>query len=301
MLKITSALRTVALTSLACATAWSAVAGANHVVVLGFDGLYPPGIVRGDTPVMHAMMKRGTYSLKARGVLPNNSSPNWASMIMGAGPTDHGVTSNDWEPNDYQIPPVCVGTGGIFPTIFGVLRQQRPKAVIGVFHDWIGFPRLMEQKAADVIKHGNGPDETMALAIEFVKHRKPTFVFVHCDHVDHAGHKFGWGTPEYLAAVAKADVLVGKMLDALDEAGIGKETIVLITADHGGVGTKHNCMDLACIEIPWILTGPGVTADKEAPLPLRTTDTAATIAYIFGLTPPACWTGKPVLAAFSLK
>lgn len=276
-----------------------AASGATHVVVLGFDGMYPPGVERGETPVMHALMKRGTYSMHARGVLPNNSSPNWASMIMGAGPMDHGVTSNDWEPDHYDIPPVCAGPTGLFPTIFSVLREQQPKAIIGVFHDWIGFPRLMEQKTADVIKHGDGPDETMGMAIEFVKQRKPTFVFVHCDHVDHAGHKFGWGSAEYMTAVAKADVLVGEMLAALDEAGIGKETFVLITADHGGVGRKHNCMEMACIEIPWILAGPGVNAGRQAPLPLRTMDTAATIAYIFGLKPPSCWTGRPVMAAFS--
>jgi hypothetical protein len=109
--------------------AGAGVPGVSHVVVLGFDGLYPPGVERGKTPVMHELMRRGTYSLQARGVLPNNSSPNWASMIMGAGPTDHGVTSNDWEPDHYDIPPVCVGSGGVFPTIFGVLRGQRPNAI----------------------------------------------------------------------------------------------------------------------------------------------------------------------------
>ena len=35
-------------------------------------------------------------SIHARGVIPTVSSPNWASMIMGAGPEQHGITSNDW-------------------------------------------------------------------------------------------------------------------------------------------------------------------------------------------------------------
>ena len=248
---------------------------------------------------MHELMKRGTYSLHARGVIPTNSSPNWASMIMGAGPADHGITSNDWEPDQFDVPPMCIGPRGSFPTIYGVLRDQRPNAVIGVFHDWEGYARLFEKGVADVVKHGKGPDETMDMAVAFLKERKPTLLFVHCDHVDHAGHHFGWGSAEYYTAVAKADVLVRKMLDAMEEAGIAKETALLITADHGGVGKSHGCITLECLEIPWILAGPGIVAGQEAPLPLRTTDTALTIAYMFGLNPPACWTGKPVTAAFS--
>jgi len=43
-------------------------------------------------------MREGAWTLHARGVMPTVSSPNWASMIMGAGPEQHGVTSIDWQP-----------------------------------------------------------------------------------------------------------------------------------------------------------------------------------------------------------
>jgi hypothetical protein len=290
----------VALATCRAGTAPEAVGGAAHVVVLGFDGMGTDGVQRAATPVMQDLMKRGAYTLHARGVFPTVSSPNWASMIMGAGPEQHGVTSNDWQPDKFQIAPVCTGSGGIFPTIFGLLRQQRPTAVIGVFHDWDGFGRLLEAKAPDLLKDGDGPDNTMDLAIAFVKEKKPALTFVQCDHVDHAGHEYGWGTPEYYASVAKADALVGKMLAALDEVGIARETIVLVAADHGGVGKKHGGMTVAELEIPWIIAGPGVAAGKGITGPVSIVDTAATIAYVLGLTPPSCWTGKPVVAAFAL-
>jgi len=274
-----------------------AAAAADHVVILGFDGMSPDGVRKADTPVFHDMMRRGAWTLHARGVIPTVSSPNWASMIMGAGPAEHGVTSNDWQPEKFEIAPICTGMGGIFPTIFGVLRQQRPAAVIGVFHDWEDFGRLVEAKAVDALVHGNGPDDTMDKAMAFVKQRKPTFLFVHCDHVDHAGHQFGHGTPEYYQAVAKAEMLSGKMLAALREAGMAGSTVVLVTADHGGVGTKHGGSTMAEIEIPWILTGPGVAAGRELRTPVRTYDTAATVAYLLGVKPPDCWIARPVLEA----
>ena len=289
--------RTTGIPTLLLAMA-ATLSAADHVVILGFDGMSPNGVEKASTPVMHELMRRGAYTLHARGVIPTLSSPNWASMIMGAGPAEHGITSNEWEANKSEISPICTGDGGIFPTIFGLLRAQKPAATIGVFHDWEGFGRLLEGKAPDVLKHGDGPDKTMEMAIAFVKERKPTLTFVHCDHVDHAGHKYGHGTPQYYEAVAQADVLVGKMLAALKEAGIADRTIVLVTADHGGVAKGHGGSTMAELEIPWILAGPGVAQGRELRTPVRTYDTAATVASILGVKPPDCWIARPVLEAF---
>jgi len=274
---------------------------ADHVVILGFDGMSPNGIQNAPTPVFHELMRRGAWTLHARGVIPTVSSPNWASMIMGAGPAEHGVTSNAWEPGKFDISPICVGDGGIFPTIFGLLRKQRPDSVVGVFHDWDGFARLLEASAVDVLKHGEGPDETMEMAIAFLKQRHPRLTFVHLDHVDHAGHQFGHGTPQYYEAVAKADALSGQMLAAIKEAGMADTTILLITADHGGVGKDHGHSTMAEIEIPWILSGPGVAQGRELAAPLKTYDTAATVAAILGVKPPECWIGRTVKEAFTAK
>jgi predicted AlkP superfamily pyrophosphatase or phosphodiesterase len=247
---------------------------------------------------MRRLMREGAFTLAARAVFPTVSSPNWASMIMGAGPEQHGVTSNEWETNKFEISPVEKGPGGIFPTIFGVVREQRPAAVIACFHDWDGFGRLLEQNAPDVIEHPEGPTNTMLRAIDCIRAKRPNFLFVHLDHVDHAGHEHGWNSPEYLAAIEVADRLIGQAMDALNEAGMMDRTVVLITADHGGKGKKHGGMTMEEIEIPWILWGAGVAHGKELMTHLNTYDTAPTIAYALGLKTPDCWIGKPVIEAF---
>ena len=93
----------------------SQVSGVNHVVIIGCDGMSPDGIQKAKTPSMDSLMRRGAYTLRARGVMPTSSSPNWASMIMGAGPEQHGITSNGWRPDKFEIAPTAVGSGGIFP------------------------------------------------------------------------------------------------------------------------------------------------------------------------------------------
>jgi predicted AlkP superfamily pyrophosphatase or phosphodiesterase len=280
-------------------TATAQVQGARHVVIIGVDGLSPDGIQKAPTPVLHGMMKSGASTLHARAVMPTVSSPNWASMIMGAGPEQHGVTTNDWQPDKFEIVPTATGPGGMFPTIFGLLRSQRPGAQIGCFHDWDGFSRLFERKAADVVEHCKGPVETTEHAIAYLKAKRPDFTFIHLDHVDHAGHEQGHGTPAYYQAVAEADRLIGLVLGALGEIGIADQTIVLVTADHGGKGKGHGGATMGEIEIPWIISGAGVAAGRECKTPINTYDTAATVAYIFGLTPPRCWIARPVEEAFN--
>jgi arylsulfatase A-like enzyme len=95
------------------------------------------------------------------------------------------------------------------------------------------------------------------------------------------------------------DALIGQILVALDEAGIRKRTVVLVTADHGGHGKKHGGATMEEIEIPWIVAGPGVKAGHEITSPVNTYDTAATLAFLFRLKPPAAWIGRPVREAFA--
>jgi predicted AlkP superfamily pyrophosphatase or phosphodiesterase len=255
------------------------------VVVVGVDGLSPLGIERTATPNIDALAARGAHTFHARAVIPTSSSPNWASMIMGAGPIQHGVTSNAWKINAYEIEPVARGPGGMFPTIFSVLRQQRPDSVIAVFHDWRGLARLLERDMCDTVQHFEGAPrsseaafKTARAAAEYFKAMRPTFMFVHLDNVDHAGHDNGWFSEPYEHEVRDADTLLGEIVAAIAEAGATDETIVLLTADHGGKKTRHGGNSMAELEIPWIIAGPGIKQGFAIKAPVATYDTAATLA-----------------------
>ncbi len=267
------------------------------MVVIGVDGLSPDGVRKAQAPNLKRLMQSGAWTLKARGVMPTSSSPNWASMIMGAGPEQHGVTSNDWDTNKFQIAPLELGKGGMFPTIFGVLRDQRPKSVSCVFHDWGGYGRLFERAEVNFIEDSDGPTNAVRHAVAYWKEKKPSFTFIHMDHVDHAGHHDGHGSPAYYASVEVADTLIGEALHGLKAAGM-QDTYVLVTADHGGIGKGHGGATMAELEIPWILHGPRVRNGYEIQNPVNTYDTAATIAHVFKLRAPKVWIAKPVLEAF---
>lgn len=276
----------------------ASAAKVEHVVVIGCDGFGSVGFTLDNTPVLHGLMREGAYTLHARGVMPTSSSPNWASMIMGAGPEQHGVTSNEWETNKFDITPTVHGPAGFFPTVFGALRAQKPNSTIAVIHDWDGFGRLVEPNAPNILENHKGSPNTAKRAIEVIRQLKPSFLFIHFDDVDHAGHTFGWKSAEYYQAVAQIDGLIGDILNALGDVGIREKTVVLMTADHGGKGKSHGGFTMDELEIPWIISGPGIRRGHEIKAPVNTYDTAATLARIFKLKPPEGWIAEPVREAF---
>lgn len=270
---------------------------ADHVVIIGIDGLSPDGLKRAATPNIDRLIREGAVSWTARAVMPTSSSSNWASMIMGAGPEQHGITSNEWQPDKFSIAPTAKGPGGIFPTMFALVREQRPQARSAAFYDWEGFGRLMEPGIAAAQKHVKGPEAAAKATADWIREHRPHLCFLQLDHVDGAGHKSGWISANYDRAVELADRLVGEVLAALESAGIRNQTVVIISSDHGGLGTKHGGETMAEIEIPLVLSGPGVRRGHTIEGPVNVFDVAPTVIRLLGLKPHPAWIGKPVTEA----
>ena len=276
----------------------SKVTEAKHVIVIGVDAMSPNGIINATTPTLDEMMKSGAYTLNARGVLPTSSSTNWASMVSGAGPEQHGVTSNDWERDDFNIPAVLTGLEDIFPTIFGVSREQRPELEMGAIYTWTGFGRLIERTALSYDSNGSNDDDTLEKVKKYIHEKKPGFLFIHFDDVDHVGHEQGHKTQYFYDAVSVVDKQIGVVVQATKDAGIFEETVFIVSADHGGIGYGHGGQTLDEIEIPFILYGKGIKKGYTIKNKVYTYDNAATIATLLGVKQPYAWIGKPVTSAF---
>ncbi|MGX5817221.1 alkaline phosphatase [Chitinophaga lutea] len=264
----------------------------EHVILIGSDGFGAYAFAQAKVPTLRAMMQRGSWTLHARSVLPSSSAPNWASMVMGAGPELHGYTT--WGSKKPDLPARVLDEYGMFPTVYSLLRKAKPQSEIGVIYEWEGIGYLFPKGAVNKDLNPDGDMAVSAAAADYIKTKKPTFLFVHLHDVDSVGHKVGHGTPEYYAAVERTDAHVAEILAAIREAGIEKRTTVIFTADHGGINKGHGSISMNEMEIPWIVTGPGVRQGYEVQGSVMTFDTAATIAGMFGLTAPQVWIGKVI-------
>lgn len=270
----------------------------KHVIVIGVDAMSPNGIINANTPIMDNMMANGAFTLNARGVLPTSSSTNWASMVSGSGPEQHGVTSNGWERDDHSLPPVLTGSEEIFPTIFGIAREQRPDMEMGAIYTWSGFGRLIERSALSYDSTQETDELTLEKATTYIKDQKPDFLFIHFDDVDHVGHSLGHKTPAFYEAVSHVDQLIGQIVQSTKDAGTFEETAFIISADHGGIGFGHGGETIDEIEIPFILYGKGFKKGYLIKNKVYTYDNAATAAKLLGIEQPYAWIGKPVISAF---
>lgn len=262
---------------------------AQRVMVIGIDGLSTAAFRNARLPHLRALQSRGASTLEARGVMPTVSSPNWASMLMGAGPEQHGITSNEWQRDKFDIPPLCQGPEKIFPNIFGVLKTARPSLKLAAIYDWDGFGRLLDRSAAHHAAHVLGSPQATEAAIHYWRTNQPDFLFVHLDDVDHAGHEHSWESPAYFAAADRIDQLVGTLV-----AAAGANTTILVVSDHGGTGKRHGLDNADNLLVPFIVAGPSIRPGAfKASVNLY--DLAPTIARLFKVPPHPCWIGKSVL------
>jgi len=278
------------------ALALTARSQAKHVVMIGIDGLGAYAIPHGDMPHLGQIMKEGAWTLHARTVLPSSSGVNWASAIMGAGPTLHGYT--EWNSAVPEIPSADTTRSGMFPSLFSLLKEQRPDAYTALIYSWQGIDPLVEKGTANYRFYGRDNDEDcVAKAEEIIKSEKPVFTFVHLGEPDGVGHNIGHRTPEYYAELKKVDARIGKIIQAVKDAGIAQETVILITSDHGGIRKGHGGKTLDEVEIPWVLHGPGVRKNHALKSTVIIYDTATTLAAILKLKTPQSWRGAVIKEA----
>ncbi|RAI99370.1 type I phosphodiesterase/nucleotide pyrophosphatase [Chitinophaga skermanii] len=270
------------------------VKGIKHVILIGMDGLGAYAIPESRVPNMQQMMQHGSWTLQARSVLPSSSAVNWASMVMGAGPEIHGYT--EWNSQTPELPSRVLDKYGLFPSIYTLIREAKPAAEIGVIYTWEGIGALFPKAAVNKDQHCDNDSATTEAALAYMTAKKPDFLFIHFDEPDHTGHTTGHKNATYYEQVHRQDSLLGKLLEGIKAAGMWENSIVILTADHGGINKGHGGKTMQEMQIPWIMVGKGVLENHELKESIMTYDTAATIAYIFGLKIPQAWIGRTINA-----
>jgi arylsulfatase A-like enzyme len=117
---------------------------------------------------------------------------------------------------------------------------------------------------------------------------------------------------QYLEAVSLLDEQLGRLLDALRETGLDRNTVVVLLGDNGymmgerGIGGPGSGADgkvvpyESSLRVPLILLGPGLPGPAgPSELPVSSLDVSPTLLALAGIAIPAGWTGRNVLAALA--
>ena len=95
------------------------------------------------------------------------------------------------------------------------------------------------------------------------------------------------------------DGYIGGIFAALDKAGLLADTLLILTADHGGYRFSHGSFNQACMYIPALFMGPGVKQGHTIQAYTTNKDFAPTALNALGLQPGPYMVGNIVEEMYS--
>jgi predicted AlkP superfamily pyrophosphatase or phosphodiesterase len=260
----------------------------QHVFIVSFDGGKPAVMLKSKMPRFFSTALQGSWTWQARTIFPSITLPSHTSMLTGVVMEKHGISWNDYQPDR--------GTVKV-PTVFQLAKARGYKT--GLF---AGKEKFKHLNVAGTVDKFDVPayesQKVAASAAAYIKAEKPNLCFIHFADSDGAGHKYGWGTPEQVKAFEDEDEALDTVMDAVEEAGIADDSVVILSADHGGHDKTHGTNSDEDRNIPWVAWGKGVRSGWNLQRPISTCDTAATALWLLNVPVPADWDGKPVTEAF---
>lgn len=273
----------------------------KHVILIGFDGWSAYAMNNGARmPTVRRLMNEGAYTLQNRSVLPSSSACNWASMFSGASPELHGYTT--WGSTVPDLLPRVLDEHDRFPDIFSLLRKTRPEAEIGYIYEWGGIKYVTDSLAMSfsqqVPMNAENPDGCTPVAVKYIKEKKPDFLAVIYDQPDGTGHKSGWESQEYLDKLDHLDSCLAQIIQAVEDAGMMDETVLVIVSDHGGIGNNHGGKTMNEMQTPLTFYGKGIKKGHQITESTMIYDIAGTLATLLNVEQPQAWIARPIETIF---
>ncbi|MBK8002491.1 MAG: alkaline phosphatase family protein [Gemmatimonadetes bacterium] len=267
----------------------------QKIILVVLDGLRPDTVTLARMPHLFGLAAEGWQADAAITVTPSITVAALTSLATGLTPAEHGVTRPG-------LPPLAR-----LPGLRPLPRELRQLGVSTTVHlpvlgagaRWIAGALLRVGGVTRLCARGTTPASVVEFArqqVEGNRHRE--FVVVYLNDTDVAGHAWGWMSGPYLQAAARLDRAVAR----LAPLARARDTLLLVTADHGGGGVDprdHDALHPLNRRVPLIAAGAGIAAGQAGRLPTHLLDIPPTVLNGFGGTSPAQYAGRVLHEAFS--
>ena len=240
---------------------------AKHLILVSLDGFSTADaeFARG-LPHLGWMLKNGLHVPEIVGIYPTQTYPLHVSLTTGTFPHRHGVVSNtrvqpgrsspDWYWYRKDIAAPClydIATASGY-TVASLLWPGAGGARLDV-----NLPEIQPTRKTDnlfwlVLSNGTalpvldlfirfgrklrGLDKTYVddfitdCAAHVVRTRTPNLLLVHLLDLDSKRHRYGFQSNQARTALSQEDVRIGRLIRAVEDAGITEETAFVVLGDH---------------------------------------------------------------------
>jgi len=202
-----------------------------------------------------------------RPVNPTVTWPNHTSLVTGVTPAKHGVLFNGTLVRDPDVPPRVEPWRDKkdmvqVPTLYDVVhdrgmtaaqvdwvailnapsiswefpeRPERPETKPSIVREMVTAGAISQQDADGFASQNIvWRDEVWTdAAIHILRTHRPNLLLFHLLALDSMQHRYGPKTPAAMVTMARLDSQVGRVLNALDDAGMTARTTLFVVSDHG--------------------------------------------------------------------
>jgi len=202
----------------------------KKVLLIGIDGCCPEAIMEASTPQFDELCANGAYNFNTHSEKVSISGPGWTSILTGFSQENHGVLDNSFDGYESER----------FPTFLSRLKSIDSEARTTSIVAWSPINDFLCTNV-DNKSDSKSDDDVVTQVCNVLASDKADAIFIQLDAVDAAGHAYGYESSEYMNAVSKADVRLGKIMEALRARPhySQEDWLLVITTDHGGWEKGH--------------------------------------------------------------
>jgi predicted AlkP superfamily pyrophosphatase or phosphodiesterase len=242
----------------------------DHLIVISFDCLssldFP---MLEELPYFNHFLQEGAYCKQVRTIYPSVTYPCHTTIVTGKYPKNHGVINNtflqpgrhspDWFWHRKHVKgttlydeakkagmktaallwPVTAQADIDFnmPEIFAN-RKWHHQIPVSLTNGSIRYQLGMNRRFGH-LRSGLNQPELDHFVLESTVHtiltKKPQLLLVHFVDLDTQRHYHGFSSKEAMDAVRRHDKRLGKIIQALKDAGIYKDTTIAVLGDHSAL------------------------------------------------------------------
>jgi len=254
----------------------------KHVVIIGVDG-GGTFFKDADTPNIDRIFADGSVTYEARTGVPAISAHSWTSLLHGVPYSVHKISNSTAEKREFPA-------DSEYPSFFRAIRESDPDAKLASICSWYAFDTGMIENGLGMDKiTENESDAALADKVcEYVADGAPKVLLTVFNDPDAMGHAYSWGSEQHLQAITDTDALIGKIYDAYEKLGVLDDTLIMLTADHGGYQGDHggnmDCEKYVIFAINGSNVIPGGAAED-----MRIYDVPSIVMHALGLECPETW------------
>ncbi|AKF92576.1 S-layer homology domain-containing protein [Brevibacillus laterosporus] len=271
----------------------------EHVMLIGISGLGNAN-KKIATPNIDSLIKNGSYTYTAKPVAEQKSAENWASILLGVPPKEHGITSSNVDTN-------LRTAYSPHASVIRWLHEERPGAHIGVFTANADIRRgILEEglaKVSQITMNTGSQDladaEVAKQAASYILHQgdKNRLTFVQLQGPKLAANQNGYYSAQYVDAVRRVDQDLGLILKALEIQKQKNKSLILLVTDEGA-DVDSPTSTSRFNSLTWVASGPSIKQGNNQN-PISNMDTAAVIMEALKLNKPTVFAAKVPRDVFS--